>query len=112
MIIRWLPYSLPTNQSAVRTGIRLLPVRLPGDVRLYPRVCLIAQSKPDEACAVGSKILNATEALESYIVVQQLLGLRRLLRPYRSDITVAVFLAGPCPTPRSPGLAPPAPPFG
>src|SRR5260370_18747656 len=105
MIIRCLHYSLPTNQSAVRTGIRLLPVRLPGDVRLYPRVCLIAQSKPDEACAVGSKILNTTAALESYIVVHQLLGLRRLLRPYRSDITVAGATGrAPPSTPRWRGL--------
>jgi len=54
---------------------------------------LIAQGKPDEACAVATEILSATGNLGSYIVVEQFRELRHALKPYRSSAVVADFLA-------------------
>lgn len=53
---------------------------------------LIAQGKPDEACAVAQEILDATQQLGSYLVIQQLLDLKQLLEPYRDSGVVADFL--------------------
>jgi len=54
---------------------------------------LIARGKPGEACAVAQEVLDATQQLGSYLVIQQLLDLRRLLEPHRTDRVVADFLA-------------------
>jgi transcriptional regulator with XRE-family HTH domain len=54
---------------------------------------LIAQGKPDEACGVAYDVLDATRALGSYLVVQQLEELDRLLAPYRRDRDIAEFLS-------------------
>jgi hypothetical protein len=53
---------------------------------------LIAQGKPDEACAVAQEVLDATPQLGSYLVIQQLLDLKQLLDPHRSNRVVADFL--------------------
>jgi tetratricopeptide (TPR) repeat protein len=53
---------------------------------------LCAEGAPDEASAVGTEILQATDALGSHIVVQHFLGLQRVLHPYRSNAVVAEFL--------------------
>ena len=53
---------------------------------------LIAQGQPDEACGVAYEVLDATRALGSYLVVQQLEELDRLLSPYRRNRDVAGFL--------------------
>ncbi|MFV2083979.1 hypothetical protein [Micromonospora sp. LOL_021] len=44
---------------------------------------LVAQGRPEEACTVAQEVLDATHQLGSYLVIQQLLGLRRLLEPHR-----------------------------
>jgi hypothetical protein len=54
---------------------------------------LIRQGKPDEACAVAQQVLDATQSLGSYLVIQQLLDLEPLLEPHRTDTVVADFLA-------------------
>ncbi|MGH8933657.1 MAG: hypothetical protein ACRDZO_24255 [Egibacteraceae bacterium] len=53
---------------------------------------LIAQGKPDEACAVARDVLDATRSLGSGLVIQQLLDLRPRLGPYAADPVVADFL--------------------
>ena len=53
---------------------------------------LISQGKPDEACAVAAQVLDATQALGSYLVIQQLLDLKQLLEAHRANKVVANFL--------------------
>jgi hypothetical protein len=53
---------------------------------------LIAQGKPDEACGIAAEVLNATQSLGSFLVIQQLQDLRRLLQPYQSSRFVSAFL--------------------
>ncbi len=53
---------------------------------------LIAQGRPDEACAIAHEVLRSTRALASVLVVQQFEALDRRLIPYRDNTDVAVFL--------------------
>jgi hypothetical protein len=53
---------------------------------------LIAQGRPDEACGAAYEVLDGTRALGSYLVVQQLEQLNRLLAPYRRTRDVAHLL--------------------
>ncbi|MBO2448728.1 hypothetical protein J4573_16620 [Actinomadura barringtoniae] len=53
---------------------------------------LIAQDRPDEACSVGREVLDATESLSSYLVIEQLREVQDLLKPYRASRVVAEFL--------------------
>jgi hypothetical protein len=53
---------------------------------------LVAERKPDEACDIAYEVLDATRALGSYIVVQQLEELDRLFAPYRRNRDVTMFL--------------------
>ena len=54
---------------------------------------LVAQGKPDEACALAQAVLEATQQLGSYLVISQLLDLKQLLEPYRaSSKAVAALL--------------------
>jgi hypothetical protein len=56
---------------------------------------LIAQGKPDEACALAQVVLDATQQLGSYLVIKQFLDLKQLFEPHRAaSETVAAFL--PC----------------
>ena len=54
---------------------------------------LVRQGELDEACALGHEVVDSTQALGSFRVLQQLQGLRRLLEPHRSAEMVAAFLA-------------------
>jgi len=54
---------------------------------------LVAQGELDGACAKGYEIVGGTQALGSFLVVQQLEGLRGVLEPYRSVRVVGEFLA-------------------
>jgi tetratricopeptide (TPR) repeat protein len=54
---------------------------------------LIAQGKPDEACGMAAEVLDATQSLGSFLVIQQLQDLRRLLQPYQSSNAVSEFLS-------------------
>ncbi|MGH3909038.1 MAG: hypothetical protein ACRDTE_33390 [Pseudonocardiaceae bacterium] len=53
---------------------------------------LIDLGKLDEACALARDVLNATQSLGSFLVVQQLRDLRQLLQPHRVNKVVADFL--------------------
>ncbi len=53
---------------------------------------LIAQGKPDEACSVAHEVLQGTQSLSSFLVLQQLRELQELLQPHRSNRVVADFL--------------------
>ena len=53
---------------------------------------LVAEGKPDQACTVATEVLDTTRSLGSYLVVQQLDELERLLGPYRRNREVAAFL--------------------
>lgn len=53
---------------------------------------LMAQAKPDEACALASEVLDSTRQLGSYLVIQQLMDLRKLLKAYRKNRAIAGFL--------------------
>jgi hypothetical protein len=53
---------------------------------------LISQGKPDEACAVAAQVLDATQSLSSYPVIQQLFDFKQLLEAHRASKVVADFL--------------------
>ena len=53
---------------------------------------LIAQDEPDQACGIASDVLSATHSLGSYLVISQLLQLRRQLEPHAGSATVTEFL--------------------
>ena len=84
--------------GARRQAERIIQLR-PGDRtrsrafgQLILVTVLIAQGKPDEACAVAQDVLNATQQLGSYLVIKQLLDLKQLLEPHRANRVVADFL--------------------
>jgi hypothetical protein len=86
--------------EAQRQAERIIALR-PGDRtrsrafgQLILVTVLIVQGKPDEACVVAQEVLDATQQLGSYLVIQQLLDLkdRQLLEPHRGNPVVADFL--------------------
>jgi transcriptional regulator with XRE-family HTH domain len=84
--------------QAQRQAERIIELR-PGDRtrsralgQLMLVTVLIAQGKPDQACALTHQVLDATPQLGSYLVIQQLRDLKPLLEPYRSNRIVADFL--------------------
>lgn len=52
----------------------------------------MAEGNADEACGAARHVLASTRELGSYLVVQQLEGLKQLLDPYRHSPEVASFL--------------------
>jgi tetratricopeptide (TPR) repeat protein len=54
---------------------------------------LIGQGKPDEACALAQAVLDATQALGSFLVAQQLLDLKHAVEKHRANSVVADFLS-------------------
>jgi tetratricopeptide (TPR) repeat protein len=54
---------------------------------------LVAQGKPDEACALAQAVLDATQALGSFLVAQQLLDLKHAVERHRANSVVADFLS-------------------
>jgi tetratricopeptide (TPR) repeat protein len=84
--------------EAQRQAERIITLR-PGDRtrsrafgQLILVTVLIAQGRPDEACAVAQEVLDATAQLGSYLVIQQLLDLQQLLQPHRGTKVVNDFL--------------------
>jgi tetratricopeptide (TPR) repeat protein len=84
--------------EAQRQAERIIELR-PGDRtrsrafgQLILVTTLIAQGKPDQACTVAHEVLDATQQLGSYLVIQQLLDLKQLLQPHRTNRVVADFL--------------------
>jgi tetratricopeptide (TPR) repeat protein len=53
---------------------------------------LVAQGRCDEGCAIANEVLDATQSLESVLVLDQLRDLQEVLAPYRSGQMVAEFL--------------------
>ena len=49
------------------------------------------EPEPEEACAVASQVLDATESLSSYLVVLQFQTLERQVLPYSSNAAVGAF---------------------
>jgi hypothetical protein len=49
------------------------------------------QPEPEEACAVASQVLDATESLSSFIVVVQFQTLERQVLPFSSSAAVGAF---------------------
>ncbi len=85
--------------EAQRQAERIIELR-PGDRtrsrafgKLILVTVLIAAGKPEEACAVAQEVLGATQQLGSYLVIEQLVDLKRLLGPHRANRVVGDFLA-------------------
>ena len=84
--------------EAQRHAQRIIELRPGGRTRsrafgqLILVTVLIAQGKPDEACALAHEVLNATQQLGSFLVIQQLLDLRKRLEIHREIRSVAEFL--------------------
>ena len=72
----------PSDRTRSRAFGQLILVRV-----------LVAQGEPDEACALARAVLDATQALGSLLVAQQLLDLRRVVEPHRANSEVADFLS-------------------
>ncbi|MGH3854258.1 MAG: NUDIX domain-containing protein [Pseudonocardiaceae bacterium] len=53
---------------------------------------LIEQGQPEQACTVAQDVLDATQWLSSYQVIEQLRGLHRLLAPHHTNTVVKDFL--------------------
>jgi transcriptional regulator with XRE-family HTH domain len=54
---------------------------------------LVAQGEPDEACALAEGVLDATQALGSFLVLQQLFDLKQVVERHRANSVVADFLS-------------------
>jgi tetratricopeptide (TPR) repeat protein len=54
---------------------------------------LIAQGQADEACGIAAEVLDTTQSLGSFLVLQQLQDLRRLLQPHQAAAVVSALLA-------------------
>jgi hypothetical protein len=84
--------------EARRQAERVIALR-PGDRarsrafgQLILALVLVQERKLDEACAVGSQILDGTAAVSSFLVVRQLQRLRDVLAADQSAPAVAEFL--------------------
>jgi len=83
--------------AAARQAQRILELRPGSHTRsrafgqLLLADVLIAQSEPEQACALIQDVLDATQSLSSYLVIQQLGGLARLLAPYQANQAVFVL---------------------
>jgi tetratricopeptide (TPR) repeat protein len=53
---------------------------------------LIEGQQPDEACSIAQEVLDSTQSLGSYLVIEQLLELQRLLQPHHANRIVGQFL--------------------
>jgi len=72
----------PSDRTRSRAFGQLILVRV-----------LIAQGKPDEACALAQAVLDATQALGSFLVAQQLLDLKHAVERHSTNSVVADFLS-------------------
>jgi tetratricopeptide (TPR) repeat protein len=53
---------------------------------------LIEQGEPEQACAIAREVLDSTQSLGSYLVIQQLRDTQLLLEPYKGTAVVEEFL--------------------
>lgn len=78
---------------------RVLELRPPDRTRsrafgqLILATVLVAQGEADHACVLAQEVLDATQSLGSYVVLQQLVELKELLAPHRKNTAVGDFLA-------------------
>jgi hypothetical protein len=72
----------PSDRTRSRAFGQLILVRV-----------LVAQGKPDEACALAQAVLDATQTLGSFLVAQQLLDLKQVVERHRTNSVVADFLS-------------------
>lgn len=85
-------------REAERQARRILMVRDKSHTRsrafgqLVLIAVLISQGRLEESCHVGGEVIEATESLGSYLVLEQLHSLRNALRPYRSHSGANEFL--------------------
>ncbi len=85
--------------EAGRQAERVIALRPAGGTRsrafgqLGLAVVLAVKGRFDEACAIAQDVLDATQALGSYLVIQQLLDVQRLLEPHSGSAVVGQFLA-------------------
>jgi transcriptional regulator with XRE-family HTH domain len=89
---------LGNHQEARRQADRVITLR-PDEgsrSRAFGQIALagahLAQGQPEEACAIVRDVFDATQSLSSYLVVQQLLHLTLLLKPYRGIGPIGEFL--------------------
>jgi tetratricopeptide (TPR) repeat protein len=55
-------------------------------------MALIEQGQPEQACDIAQEVLNSTQSLGSYLVIQQLRDIQLLLEPYSATAAVREFL--------------------
>lgn len=55
-------------------------------------MALIDQGEPEQACAIAQDVLDSTQSLGSYLVIQQLRDIQQLLEPYNAAAVVREFL--------------------
>jgi ATP/maltotriose-dependent transcriptional regulator MalT len=85
--------------EAQRQAHRVLELRPPDRTRsralgqLVLVTVLVAQGDADHACALAQDVLDSTQSLGSYVVLQQLSDLKELFAPHQTNKTVADFLA-------------------
>jgi ATP/maltotriose-dependent transcriptional regulator MalT len=72
----------PSDRTRSRAFGQLILVRV-----------LIAQGEPDQACALAQGVVDATQALGSFLVLQQLLDLKEVVERHRTNSVVADFLS-------------------
>src|SRR3982074_1422843 len=72
----------PSDRTRSRAFGQLILVRV-----------LIAQGEPDDAYALAQAVLDATQALGSFLVFQQLLDLKHVVERHRTNGVVADFLS-------------------
>ncbi|WP_433517746.1 helix-turn-helix domain-containing protein [Nonomuraea sp. CA-143628] len=82
--------------AAQRHAERVLELRSAGRIRsrafgnLTLASALIGQGELERACAVATDVIHSTQALGSYLVIQQFRELRALLKPHTAPIARAV----------------------
>jgi hypothetical protein len=83
--------------AAARQAQRIIELRPSSHTRsrafghLLLASALIAQGEPEQACTLIQEVLDATQSLSSYLVIQQLRGMARLLDPYQANQAVAAL---------------------
>lgn len=85
-------------QQAQRHAERIIELRPADHTRsralgqLILVTVLIELGQPEQACAVAHDVLDATQSLGSYLVIQQLGDLHQLLAPYSANPVMKDFL--------------------
>jgi tetratricopeptide (TPR) repeat protein/transcriptional regulator with XRE-family HTH domain len=90
-------HQLGQMAAAARQAQRIIELRPGSHTRsrafgqLLLASALIAQSEPEQACTLIQEVLDATQSLSSYLVIQQLRELGRLLEPHQANQAVAAL---------------------